>query len=261
MPASFARGNRLALAGVMLLVFGATSFGIWYYLQPHELEDALLQKTFAGIASIATYTQSVETEINLSDRNLVVRGEYYLNGPENRFQSIATTTLRVPQGRKIEEHSFTLQNISIGDDIYSKIETESPLLQETIPHSANWRHFTKGHIPDEFADIAVSGPILDNLLLFSQGGAFLVPRESYGEEMLGAERLARYSFTLSESVRRIGGTLGTLVGRIGESGRVDVWIDPSSATLRQAVFTGENYHSTTTFSAMNIPHEIRAPIP
>lgn len=262
MPSSFARGNRLVLFVIIIVVFGATSIGIWYFLQPQRvLEDSLLLRVFERINTITSYTQSVETEITLSDRTLIVRGEYYLNGPENSFESIATTTLRIPVGAKDEEHSFTLRNISIGDQVYSRIETQSPVLRETIPHSPEWRHFTKGQIPEAFADIAVSGPILDNLLLFSQSGVYLRLLESHGEEALGDERFARYSFVLSESIPRLGGTLGTLVGRIGDSGRVDIWIDPASATLKQAVFTGENYHSTTTFFSMNIPRMITAPMP
>ncbi|MFZ2555702.1 MAG: hypothetical protein WAZ27_03875 [Minisyncoccia bacterium] len=262
MPSSFARGNRLILSGIILLIFGTTSIGIWLYLVPPTVkDDALLKRMFEQVGLITSYAQSVETAITLSDRELMVRGEYYLNGPQNRFESIATTTLRIPEGKNVEEHSFTLRNISINDDIYTKIETESPALKKTIPHSSEWRHFTKNQIPDAFADIAVSGPTLDNLLLFSGSGAYLELVEARGEEAVSDERLVHYRFRLSQSLPQLGGTLETLMGRIGRDGHVDVWIDPESAMVRHAAFVGENYHSTTTFSAMNISREIEAPLP
>lgn len=260
MSSSFAHGNRTALAIIVVFIFVATSLGIWYSLQPPgPKNDELLERTFSGIAVITSYTQSVETEIDLSDRKLLVSGEYYLNGPDNRFESVATTTLRISVGTKDEEHSFTLRNISIGEDVYSKIDTRSPVLAQTIPHSPEWRHFSKNQIPEAFADIAISGPILDNLLLF-RDGAFLELIQSYGEETWGNERLVRYAFTISREAPEAGGTLATLLGRIGD-GRVDMWIEPESASLRHAVFSGPSYHSTTTFSFMNIPRTINAPIP
>lgn len=149
----------------------------------------------------------------------------------------------------------------MGNEVYTKVETDSELLMSTIPHSPLWRHFTRDSIPQPFINIAVSGPILDNLLILSRGGSYLALAASHGTEPWGDEMLVHYTFTLSEEGQKsIGGTLGTLLGRVGESGYVDVWIDEASAEPRYMVFQGENYSSTTTISAINIPKAIEPPV-
>lgn len=261
MPLSFARGNRVTLVSIILIVFSCTSLFLWLSLVPKApTEDTLLRRAYEQIATVRAYTQSVQTEVQLADRLLQVDGRYYHNGAESRFASIATTTLVILNGKKSEKHSFTLQNISIYNDVYTKIDTESDILRSTIPHTPLWQHFKKDSIPEQFVNISVSGPVLDNLLLFNENGAFLDLVQSHGSSKWGDTSLEKYTLKLSnEAPMGVGGTLGTLLGRIGKDGHVEVWIESESAIIRYMVFTGENYVSTTSISAINTPYIIKAP--
>ncbi len=259
MPISFARGNRLTTALVASIVFVVTTTLLWLYLRPPGAAiDEHLKSAFTNVERVTSYNQNSQTEIDLSDRRLHIEGVYSLNGPRLEFASIATTSILIPTQNGTVTHSFTLENISIQDDLYTKIDTSSPLLRASIPHGP-WRHFKKNAVPTELKDIAVSGPILDTLLLFSSQGSYVSLITSHGDTMWNQEKMRRYTFKLSPEVRALhGGTLETLVGRIA-TGTVDIWIDRED-TIRHAVLNGDTYHSTTTFSHFNTPPIIVAPI-
>ncbi len=261
MPTVFFRDHRVSLVVLALFFFILTSAGMWFYLTPAPLEyDELLKKTLDTVPEIRTYSQKVETTVFLSDRKLHVEGMYSLNGPDSSFSSDATTTLSFFEGKQLKTSVFTLHNISIGNDVYVKVHTNDPQLQTTIPHSPSWRHFERTHIPPEFTNIAVSGPVLDNLLLLKEGGAYLSLIESHGTSEWNDAAYARYTFELSkEASVNLGGTLGSLMQRIGDTGTIDIWIDEAEARVKYMVFNGENYHSTTTISAINTPPIIVPP--
>ncbi len=261
MPLSFAGGNRSMLVSIILIVFSCTSLFLWTALSPQDpVDDTLLRRAYEQVSLIHAYTQSVQTEVQLADRLLQVDGMYFHNGAESRFASVATTTLIIPNGRKSEKHSFTLRNISIYNDVYTKIDTQSEILRSTIPSTPTWQHFNKDSIPDTFVNISVSGPVLDNLLLFNEKGAFLELVESHGVVKWGDASFEKYTLKLSDKAPlKVGGTLGTLLGRIGTSGRIEVWIDAETAQIHHMVFKGDNYVSTTTISAINTPPLIEAP--
>jgi len=150
-------------------------------------------------------------------------------------------------------------NISLNDDVYFKIETTSEFLRNTIPHSPEWQHYKRDRVPPQLTDIAIWGPIIDTLLLFRNEGAYIQLLDIHGESRWAEDILARYTFQRSdEDTDHIGGTLATLLQRIG-GGTVDIWIDPSTKTVRHIVITSDNYVSTTTLSNINTVSGIVSP--
>jgi hypothetical protein len=237
------------------VIFGAIA-AFWLLSTRKEIPDELLRRALANIPTIQAYTQHVTTETDIAGRVLHVAGIYHIDRAHNRFSSSATTTLTIPDGS--EPQIFNLANVSIGEDVYVKVETADESLRSRIPHSPEWKHFNRIQIPDALKDIAIAGPILDNLLLFSEGGMYLDLVDNRGKEDFQGENLARYSFTLGGTPKDIGGTLQTLMGRI-ENGSVDIWVDPDSAQIRHMVIARAEYHSTTTFENINHIPDIAAP--
>ena len=172
--------------------------------------------------------------------------------------TVSTTTIVIPE-LKNQSHSFTLQNISIGDDVYSKITTSSSLFQKTIPVSPNWRHFKENAIPAKLADIAVAGPILDNSLLFSQSGKYI--------SFVGKKRINLkgrpvdvYDFTLSGAEKNVPLALDSLMKRIGAEGHITIFIDFETKSALFFTLGNSSYHSTTTLISLDTPLSITPPI-
>jgi hypothetical protein len=250
----------IALSVIMASV-AMGGFGWWYYFSlPPEL-DAAFKQMLEDISAVRAYTQYVQTEIAMSDRHLRVVGTYYIDEIGNRFASSATTTLTMPDLPPSErEHSFTLQNVSIGVNVYTRIETESELLKKTIPASPRWQRFQKDNIPSTFDNIAVPGPILDNLKLLGAGGTYLTLQGTPAIEKWNDELLTRYSFVLSDTApKNSGGTLQALFERIGD-GTIDVWLDTETAVLKFMRFENDSYISTTTVHYEGAPPPIIAPV-
>lgn len=238
-----------ATLGAFLTVLGATH----YYLNkisPIPMEDPLLAASIGKVAENRAYLQHVETKTVVSDRDIRVVGDYMINHTYSEYASRATTTLSIPEeGGLTTEHQFTLTNIAIGDDVYSKIETESELLKKTIPHSTAWRRLKRDEIPPELNNIAIPGPILDNLKILSNKGIYLVVLKKQEEEVEGYGELVRYTLKLSKETPEEG-TLGSVLQRIGSEGLVDLWIQESTSEPRIIRFENNSYHSTTTIITM-----------
>lgn len=211
--------------------------------------DATLERAFEVASSIGAHTEIVDTHVIVSDRILYIEGTYESNKALDAYAAYSTTTILLPDlPVNNQSHTFTHQNISIGNDVYTKIETESPVLLSSIPASPQWRHFTRSAIPREFADIAVPGPIIENLRLLDQGGTYLRLIQARGEEVLGSTTLRRYELELSG--KKTSGNLQTVMDRIGK-GRIDLWIDESTSLPYMMVFRGPGYFATTTISLLN----------
>lgn len=237
-------------SGVAILsVVGAGAF-FWMTTRPEF--DTDLQRAFAHASAIHAYTQEDITSTEISERLLRIEGIYRNDSRTGRYASIATTTIRIPEEG---EHSFSLENISLGDDVYTRVSTDSPLLKQQLAFDAAWHRFRRDAIPAEFVNVAISGPIMDHLTLFSDGGNRL---DIVDGPIADAEdaRMRVYSFRLAEDARSgAGGTLATLLERIG-GGSIRIWIDEEDAIHRIAIDNG-SFHSTTTLSRFNepVPHE------
>ncbi len=256
--------KRKKISVVAALALVAVSVGAWCVFQlTHTSQsglDAPIRHAFAKVPSVTSYTQYVETRTKIGDRTLQIVGTYDVDHAQQRFGSYSTTTLFI--GADTIGHSFTHWDVSIGNDVYIKVDSRDPVLQASIQRTPQWKHFTDTTIPGNYTSIAIAGPIQDNLTLLAQNGAYLSLLKNHGLERWGNEPLLRYTFTLSKSAFGISdGPLNALVGRIGKNGTVDVWIDPHSFDVRYLLFTSDPYFSTTTISHINTPLPIDAPLP
>ncbi len=250
-----------AVVGLVAVLTAGVLVGGYYLYQASHVRtlDSRLRAALEDVQNPRTYEVEVTTATALSDRSIEVLGLYKLDFDADRFGAYATTTLTIPKAKPSERtHTFTFLNLSIENDVYVHIDTDSELLRETIPRSTDWRHFKADAIPAQFKDIAVSGPVLDNVALLGKRGAYLTLSEEPTERQFRGEQFRVYEFTLSEKARAVvGGTLEQLVRRIG-SGHVFVWVDETPA-VRMLTFAGENYSSTTTVQSVNRPVTITPP--
>lgn len=234
------------------VLIGALVGTHWLMTRPQF--DESLTTAFQTAADVYAYTQEDVTETDISGRTLRIEGVYYNNARTGAYVSAATTTIMIPDDG---EHTFSLENTSVGDDVYTRVVTESPLLRNQIAFDAAWHHFRRDAIPSEFQDIAVSGPILDHLALFTRNGSYLNLLE--GPLTDASSTMPQYTFRLAPGAHRnAGGTLATLMDRI-DDGRIRIWID-SEHRIRQIVIEDESFRSTTTLSGFNEPRIIGRPI-
>ena len=258
------KSSNIQTALGLVLVAGAIGVALLitkgYLLITKPTSDPLLAKVIENVAKNIAYIQHVETETSLSDRDIRVVGDYMVNHKSREYYSVATTTLTLPDtGQGREKHSFTLSNIAIVDDVYTKIDTESELLKKTIPHSVTWRHFKSGQIPPEFENIAIAGPILDNLRIFDERGRYMVIIKKHGYETFQNENLMRYTLSLSDSTPPEG-TLGVILNRIGKNGHIDAWVDAKNHMIRHLHFENGEYRSTTTIETSESTPPLSPPV-
>jgi hypothetical protein len=220
-------------------------------------------RAFAGVSPAARPWLRLTTPVRAfalhpSEETLVTAGfDHALRFYDLRSASETPIATLTPDDRAADQ-SFTLQDVSIGRDVYVKIDTDSPALAKTIPASPQWRHFDALGIPPQFEGIATAGPILDNLRIFSEKGAYLDFQHKVGPETIGELSLVRYTFRLSS--RRPADPDDSLVSIMDEiaDGTVEVWIDPDHM-VRMLSFRSPGYSSTTTLSAIDIPQDIGPP--
>ncbi len=252
--------SRKALIAGGISFFGGILFLFWllhYISSRDQLLDSPIQKSLAQIQTITSYTQDIQTETKIDTKSLVIKGLYINDYKNNTYLSYSTTTLVV--AGDATPHLFTHQNISQGDTIYLRVQTQDLLLKNSIQSTSEWQKFKNTSIPQKFAGIAIAGPIQDNLSLLSQNGAYLILHKKYGRVRFKDETLLRYTFSLSKKTATIPeGPLRAVVGRIG-SGTIDVWIDPQNFQVRHLLFTNTPYISTTTISNINTPPLIGIP--
>ncbi len=247
----------VALFSVILLLGGI----YWYFFfgKPHF--DELTLRAFEQARLIETYRHAVETDIDIAGRHLHIAGVYALDHKKGHFSSISTTTLTIPDmpaGNR--EHSFTLENIAVEHDVFTRIQTSSSHFKKTIPHGKEWLHFTPGNIPEEFQNIAVHGPILDNLGLFRDGEHLLLPAGAPRADTRDGKALQQYTFTLqSGAANKVSGALAAVIEHIG-AGTVNAWIDPESAQLYALAFHNATYQSKTIIIATSTAITIEPPV-
>jgi hypothetical protein len=253
--------TRLRRIGIILAVICGlilAGYGAYMLKRAHDL-DVAVQDILLWIPTVTTYTQFVDTEMQFPDRLLQITGTYHIDSLQERYASHSTSTLTIPDGPDDNrKHSFTLENISIGNDVYTKIETDSPVLQTTIPHSPEWRHFTRTTIPENFQSISIPGPFLDNLRIFSESGTYIDPVAVGESEEHDGQTLTRYLFRISGTMPEESGPLMAILERIGPDGTIVAWVDDVFA-IRQLVFENDTYRSTTTVADINSGSPIEAP--
>lgn len=240
--------TRLQYAIITAVLLGcATAFLVVRNRASDAVLDGLLATSLATYGDISSYEQQVETAALFPDRNLYIEGIYRVDRDRMRFETISTTTLSFPGGPS--DINFSLQNRALGRQVYVHVHTSSPVLKGTIPSHEEWRHFSADAIPEAYRGIAVPGPILDNLLVLSEKGAYLSLREQPTRIVEGGKTLVRYVFARS-SKEPSPGTLQALLARVGNDGTVILWLDEATRQPIRLSFVGANYHSTTTLSRL-----------
>lgn len=251
--------SKVLVWGIIVLCFGVlAAIGVYLTLDhyAHSL-DSLMIETMKKSDQITSYTQEVTTQVDFADRTLHILGTYHIDRKALRYASFSTTTLNI-QG--LGEHIFSVENMSFGDTIYTRVMTESPLLAKSIAQTGGWQSFLNTEIPKELENIALSGPTLDNILLFSEDGRFVRLEEKLGETIIDGTTLNHYRFSLSGATPTAAGSLSALIERIGPTGVIEVWVDPSSATIREIRATNETYRSRTILKNIGTPAEFAPPI-
>lgn len=219
--------------------------------------DPLLQAVFAKASAVEQYAQEDRTEALVGDRRLVIRGTYLVDRAHNSYASVATTTVYTPPQKTGQ--SFTLSNISIGNEVYSKMEVGGVAPHTSIPSEETWHRFASNAIPDDYVGIAVPGPLLDDLRLFSENGSYLTLMEQLPAPTASSSPLG-YRFRLSGKLPPSpGGTLEALIGHIG-TGTIDAWIQPWDATIQTIAIHAVGYHATATLSRFDEALSIEAPV-
>lgn len=252
--------NRLLLVVAAISVAGLLAGGFFVYrLKFGTGFDERLISALSELQSLHTYEMLDETHATLPGRAIDIVGLYGLDFDAHRYSAVSTTTLTLldePGPRN--QHTFTLQHRAIGDDVYVQIGTESPLLQKSIPYGPEWKHFPKSAIPDRFIDIAVPGPILDNLSLLGKNGTYLSLIGTPTDLSSGSTTYRVYTFTLSKKTTEVTtGPLKSLIDMIA-TGTVDVWVD-DTPRVRVLLIKGVDYTATSTILSVNTPVDIPAP--
>ena len=227
-----------------------------------QKRDKTLQAALSNISTISSYSQQVETETIESGRKIQVSGTYHIDRQRNKFYSLSTTTLFVPDDTgDLQNHSFTLENISIANVVYTKITTESEMLAKTIPVTEKWERFIAGSIPPKFNNIAIAGPVVDNARLFAKKGGYLKVLDEPGEDVIDGRPHMRYVFALKEESFSSEGSLdlGTIPQRIGREGTAEAWVDNETRQITKIILKNAPYVSETRLSNHGSPPPILAP--
>ena len=258
MPFSMSRRGVYFILAIFLVAASISGWLLYRTFHTTKITiDAPMQKALALVSTITSYSQQVDTQVKFPDRLLKITGIYAVDTPNKNYLSYSTTTLLIAGDPR--EHTFTHQDISIGDTVYNKVETSDPLLKSSIKSNPSWRSFKSNAIPASLANIIIAGPIQDNLAILSKNGAFLSLIKKSSQVAWDGNTFLRYTFTLSSNVSKVGnGPLSAIVGRIGP-GTIDVWINPSTYLVQHMVFTNGSYISTTTIGSVNTPLFITAP--
>lgn len=243
--------SHLSSAAKIFLVAVTLFFcsALYVYLNrassPTSTLDSTVKKALNDIGMKRAYASHVETTLALPDREVRVDGVYVVNEPLLSYESFSTTTVLFRPGNKVAS-SFTLANISIASDVYSKIFSLKDSPAVIARSSSSWKHFTKDSILLDPSSVAVSGPILDNFLIFSSELRHLLFRTSH-ESTINKIKLMQHVFSIQKTDDpNLPATLSALITRIGEKGYVSVWMSPTSSSVIFFSFDNDSYHSTTT---------------
>ncbi|MFM2330842.1 MAG: hypothetical protein RLZZ26_349 [Candidatus Parcubacteria bacterium] len=221
--------------------------------------DPVLQQVLDHTAQVSSYAQYVETKQVSEAGILQIKGDYLVDDTHKSYASYSTTTYKQARGTPVV---FLLENRSLGSDVYVRLLNKSPLVKLSVPAGGTWAHFPANSIPVSYQNIAVAGPVIDDLKLLGNHGEYLIEDANHGMTSFGSSRYIRYTFKLSRlaEVANDGG-IQTIAGRVGKDGFVDLWIDPlSNQAAYMRLTNGTTYTSTTTFSRFNESLGIEAPM-
>lgn len=246
--------TAIAALGAVLLLGGA----LYTYFALSDQKDEQFKDAMAALGALTSYRQHVAMETDISARHLLIEGEYDVDRAHDRYRSTATTSLSALDGAFEGVHAFTLSHVALPPEVYVSVTSESELLSGSIPKTDGWKHFTDGAVPYEFQNVAVAGPVMDTLTLFSDDGAYLGVTKAPIEE--GETR--RYTLQLNKKAFKERGldAVGIFVERLGEDGTIDVWFDTATHRIQKLRLSNPPYLSYTEYSELNSVPPITAPI-
>lgn len=252
---SLSRSAWVLFLGTLLAVLlGGASW--WYFSRGPQL-DQLAREAFRHAEETTSYGQKVTTETVVEDRKIRVEGTYLLDNVNKKFSSSAATSLTLPDG---STHSFDLQTITVGEDMYVNVESHSTALNLTVPAVGEWKQFKVSAIPPEYREIATPRPPIDNLTLFQNGGQFLDIREARNDNEKNGETLAHYTFGLSSrAFTEKTGPISMIAERVGVHGIVEIWVRESDAQIRYIRFSNDPYRSETAITHIGTLPKIEPP--
>lgn len=247
--------KAVLIGGMSLVIVSVAGYLVWHMMRPF---DATMKTVLAKNEAIKSYVANVKTTSAGTDRTIVVDGIYTIDRARGAFASFSTTTLSAETLKK--PLIFSVNDISIGADVYTKVESNNPSFKLSVPVSSKWLHFKAPAIPMDYANVAVNGPILDNLRILDSEGAYIWPLKGPETATWATETLAKYTLRLSGKTPPLdNGTLRSLSEHIGKNGTIELWIDTNAAEIRHMVFQGDSYRSTTTISSLNSPVVVEVP--
>jgi hypothetical protein len=235
-------------------------YGAYLYIQrtTQPYIDPLVAQIYDRAAQVSSYAQYVETSQVSEAGTLQIKGEYFVDDAHGNYASYSTTTYRQTKGIPVV---FLLENRTVGTDVYVRLTNKSPGVKLSVPAVGTWEHFPANSIPVTYQNIAVAGPVIDDLKLLDGHGKYLVLDSNHGMTSFDNNRFIRYTFKLSRlaELSKDGG-IRTIAQRVGNEGLVDLWIDPlNSEVAHMRLTNGTSYTSTTTFSRINGTFDIKAP--
>lgn len=221
--------------------------------------DQDLVLTIANTSEIAAYTQTATTTFSQDGRKLVIVGRYYVDDRNRIYASYSTTTLEIPtkESHVGEPHTFTHENIAIEDDIYVRVTTSSEVLKSQIKHDSNWRQFKAAEIPNDFKDIAIPGPLLDTLGIFSDSGVHL-ELVAQNIAISDARELYQYTFRL-RSVPVDKGYLTVVGSRLYPEGVINVYINQNTKQVERISMKNAGFSNDVEIVIHHTPLSIASP--
>jgi hypothetical protein len=249
---------RLTLLGAIIVLISVSGAYLYLHRAQKTHFDPLIEAVIRHAAQVSTYAQYVETRQVSQAGILQINGEYLVDDTHQNYSAFSTTTYKHTGGSPVV---FQLENRAIASDVYVRIINKSPLVRLSVPADGTWQHFPATNIPTIYQNIAVAGPVIDDLKLLGSAGDYLVQDTNHGMTSFGGTNFIRYTFKLSR-LAELSSDAGvrTIASRVGPTGLIDLWIDASSTEVAHMRLTnGSTYTSTTTFSRLNEPLNIKAP--
>jgi hypothetical protein len=248
---------------LIFLILAALASGVYYYFFVYSRPDyeKAYEKAVSAVATIKSWNQSTQTETKATDRELYVSGIYTIDHRNKNYSSRSTTTLKINEAGAISLHNFSFENISVGKDIYINIKTESERLKSTMQTTEGWYLFDKNSIPENFKNIAISGPVMDSLNIFKKNGKYVKIIKSGDSENLEGKNCFRYELVLNEKAFTKQGDLelGNMADRIGKAGIIELWINKETSEIEQIMIKNPPYYSISRIRDINKTNEIKPP--
>lgn len=205
----------------------------------------LLAQFIESASHTVPYRADVEVSIPQSGKMLSIEGLYFVNHETREYYSFSTTSV-TDIDNTTPSISFTIENIALNNWVYLRITPLDAYSRKTVRGTDSWVDFPANEIPVKYTDIAVSGPVQDNLALFSENGSLIELLKS--ERSGGADSPTEtYTFKLSsKGMTAPSGPVRAIADHIGSLGYIYVTIPGPDNSDARMIFSGNNYSATTT---------------